>query len=111
MAIEYLQKTIIDSNTQITSYILVLSDQTKIILMNVGSANTLTIPLDSSVSFPIGTQILICQYGAGQTTITPTLGVTLISVGGKTKLTSQYSMATIIKIATDEWILSGDITT
>ena len=88
-----------------------LSDKNKLVEMNVGSANNLTIPLDSSISFAIGTQILLSQYGAGQTTILPTGGVTLRSAGGKTKLTSQYSGATLIKIATDEWYLFGDITT
>ena len=109
--IELLQKTTLNANTQIASYVLVLSDATKLILMNVGSANNLTIPLDSSVAFPIGTQICVCQYGAGQTTFVATGGVTIRSSGGKLKLSGQYSMATLIKIATDEWMLSGDITT
>lgn len=109
--IDLLQKTTLDANTQNASYVLVLSDATKLILMNVGSANDLTVPLNSSVAFPIGTQIAIGQYGAGQTTIVATGGVTIRSSGGKLKLTGQYSMATLIKIATDEWMLSGDITT
>lgn len=41
-----------------------LSDADKLIEMNVGSANNLTIPPHSSVAFPIGTQILIAQYGS-----------------------------------------------
>ena len=102
---------LIITNRQVASYSLALSDKNKLVEMNVGSANNLTIPLDSSISFAIGTQILLSQYGAGQTTILPTGGVTLRSALGKTKLTSQYSGATLIKIATDEWYLFGDITT
>lgn len=109
--IDLLQTTTLKSNTQNASYVLVLLDATKIILMNVGTANNLTIPLNSSVAFPIGTQICIAQYGAGQTTIVATLGVTIRSSGGKLKLSGQYSMATLIKIGVDEWIFSGDITT
>jgi hypothetical protein len=101
---------LITTNRQVASYVLALSDKNKLIEMNVGSANDLTIPLDSSISFAIGTQILLSQYGAGQTTVLPTGGVTLRSASGKTKLTSQYSGATLIKIATDEWYLFGDIT-
>lgn len=108
---DLLQKTTIDTNTQIASYVLVLSDATKTVLMNVGSANNLTVPLNSSVAFPTGTQIVIGQYGAGQTTVVATLGVTIRSSGAKLKLSGQYSMATLIKIGTDEWMLSGDITT
>jgi len=88
-----------------------LSDAGKLLKLNVGSANDLTIPAESSVNFPIGTQILLIQYGTGQTTITTSGGVTLRSSGGKTKLSAQYAEASLIKIGSDEWALAGDITT
>jgi hypothetical protein len=100
---------LITTNRQTASYTLVLSDADKLVEMNVGSANNLTIPLNSSVAFPTGTQILLAQYGAGQTTIVPTSGVTVRSNGGKLKLNVQYSGATLIKIAENEWYLFGDI--
>lgn len=100
---------LIVANRQTASYTLVLSDADKLVEMNVGSANNLTIPLNSSVAFATGTQILLAQYGAGQTTIVATSGVTIRSNGGKLKLNAQYSGATLIKIATDEWYLFGDI--
>lgn len=101
---------LITANRQTASYSLVLSDADKIVEMNVGSANNLTVPLNSSIAFSIGTQIILAQYGAGQTTVVATGGVTIRSTGGKLKLTGQYSGATLIKIATDEWYLFGDIT-
>jgi hypothetical protein len=97
------------TNRQTASYTLVLSDADKLVEMNVGSANNLTIPLNSSVAFPTGTQILLAQYGAGQTTVVATSGVTIRSNGGKLKLNAQYSGATLIKIAENEWYLFGDI--
>jgi hypothetical protein len=97
------------TNRQTASYTLVLSDADKLVEMNVGSANNLTVPLNSSVAFPTGTQILLAQYGAGQTTIVATSGVTVRSNGGKLKLNVQYSGATLVKIGTDEWYLFGDI--
>jgi hypothetical protein len=100
---------LIVTNRQTASYTLVLADANKLVEMNVGSANNLTVPLDSSVAYSIGTQILISQYGTGQTTVVATGGVTIRSSGGKLKLTGQYSGATLIKIATDEWYLFGDI--
>jgi hypothetical protein len=100
---------LITTNRQTASYTLVLSDADKLVEMNVGSANNLTIPLNSSVAFATGTQILLAQYGAGQTTIVPTSGVTIRSNGAKLKLNVQYSGATLIKIDTDEWYLFGDI--
>jgi hypothetical protein len=97
------------ANRQTASYTLVLSDADKLVEMNVGSANNLTIPLNSSVAFATGTQILLAQYGAGQTTIVLTSGVTLRSNASKVKLNAQYSGATLIKIDTNEWYLFGDI--
>jgi hypothetical protein len=100
---------LITTNRQTTSYTLVLSDADKLVEMNVGSANNLTVPLNSSVAFSTGTQILLAQYGAGQTTIVATSGVTIRSNGAKLKLNAQYSGATLIKIAENEWYLFGDI--
>jgi hypothetical protein len=104
-----LQEIVFDKKA--TSYTLVLGDAYKLIEMEVTSANTLTIPTNASVPFPLGTQILVSQLGTGQTTITPSGGVTLRSSGGKTKTSAQYSMCTLIKRGTNEWYLSGDITT
>jgi hypothetical protein len=100
---------LITTNRQTASYTLVLADADKLVEMNVATANDLTIPLNSSVAFATGTQILLAQYGAGQTTIVPTSGVTVRSNGAKLKLNVQYSGATLIKIGTDEWYLFGDI--
>lgn len=101
----------VTANRQTASYELVLADANKVIEMNVGSANNLTVPANSSVAFDVGTCIEIFQYGAGQTTVVATGGVTIRSSGGKLKLTGQYSAATLRKIGTDEWCLIGDIAT
>ena len=100
---------LIVANRQTASYTLVLSDADKLVEMNNASANNLTVPLNSSVAFATGTQILLAQYGAGQTTIVATSGVTIRSNGAKLKLNVQYSGATLIKIDTNEWYLFGDI--
>jgi hypothetical protein len=99
----------IPANRQTASYTLVLADEGKLVETNVASANNLTVPPNSSVAFPVGTQVLVSQYGAGQTTIVAGAGVTLRSSGTKLKLSAQYAIATLIKIATDEWMLSGDL--
>lgn len=96
-------------NTQTASYTLVLADGGKVVEMNVATANTLTVPPNSSVAFPIGTIIEVHQYGAGQTTITPGAGVTLRSNGGKLKTAAQYASASLRKRATEEWIVAGDV--
>lgn len=99
----------IGQNNQTASYTLVLSDAGKVVELNNAAALNLTIPLNSSVAFPIGTVIELWQQGAGQVTIVPTAGVTLRSPGGLTKLYGQYSGGTLRKRATDEWVLQGDL--
>lgn len=96
------------TNAQTASYTLVLSDASKIVEILVASANTITVPLNSSVAFPTGTQIIILQTGAGQTTIAGASGVTLNGTPGL-KLRAQWSSATLIKRGTDTWVAIGDL--
>lgn len=95
-------------NQQVASYSLVLADAGKLVEISNGSANTLTVPLNSSQAFPVGTQINFVQTGAGQTTITPDSGVT-INGTPTLKLRAQWSSVTLIKRATDTWLAIGDL--
>lgn len=113
------QRTLLDAekigerngiNTQTgTTYTLVLTDKGKVVERNNASANTLTVPPNSSVAFPVGSWIDLRQMGAGQTTVTPGAGVTIRSNGAKLKLTGQYAGATLMKRATDEWTIDGNL--
>lgn len=96
-------------STQTADYTLVLGDAGDVVEMNVGTANNLTVPPNSSVAFPIGTILDIVQLGAGQTTVVAGSGVTIRSSGSKLKITGQYSGATLYKRGTDEWVLTGDL--
>jgi hypothetical protein len=87
----------------------VLADAGKLIETSSGSATTITVPLNSSVSYPVGTQITLLQTGAGQLTVAATGGVTINATPGL-KLRAQWSSATLIKRATDTWVLIGDLT-
>ena len=88
------------------SYTLVYADQLKTIEMNKATANTLTVPANVFVA---GNQILITQYGAGQTTIAAGAGMTLRSDGGKLKINTQYSSATILFISATEAYVFGNL--
>jgi hypothetical protein len=80
-----------------------------VIEMNVATANTLTVPLNATIGFTIGSQITVSQYGSGQTTIAAEAGVTLRSSGSFLKLAAQYSMATLMKVGTNEWYVVGQL--
>ena len=97
------------TNAQVgTTYTSVLDDNGKIVEMNNAAANTLTVPLNATVAYPIGAQINILQTGVGQTTVVATSGVTINSTPGL-KLRAQWSSATLIKRAIDTWVLVGDL--
>lgn len=93
-----------------TTYTLALSDSAKLVTLSNASAITLTVPTNASVAFPTGTQIILYQGGAGQVTVSGA-GVDIRSQSSKTKLTGQYAVASLIKIGTNEWILTGNLTT
>ena len=97
-------------NAQVgTTYTLALTDSSKLITLSNASPITLTIPLNSSVAFSIGTQILLNQLGAGNVTVAATGGVTINSYDSDVVLSGQHSVAGLIKIGTDLWLLFGDI--
>jgi hypothetical protein len=104
----------INANTS-TTYTFVLADNGKLVTSNNASAQTLSIPTNASVAYPVGTQINVAWItGAGQPTINAvTSGTTTVLSTGATstapKLRVVNSVASCIKIATDTWLVTGDI--
>jgi hypothetical protein len=98
----------ISTNAQTASYTLVLADKNKLVEMSVASGNTLTVPPNSSVAFPVGSQIRVLQTNTGQCTLTAGAGVTINGTPGL-KLRTQWASATLIKRATDTWVAVGDL--
>ena len=93
-----------------TTYTTVLTDDGKLITADNASPIALTIPPASSVAYGIGTQINIMQMDAtGTVTITAGAGVTLRSDGAKLKTNAQYAVATCLKIASDNWVVVGNL--
>ena len=108
---EFASSTLI-TNARTASYTLVLGDKDDLVEMGVGSPNTLTVPTNNSVAFPIGTQIMILQTGSGQTTIAGTTnGGETSTINGTPglKLRTQWSAVTLIKRATNTWVVTGDL--
>lgn len=104
--LDAIQVTAVEKTASAT---LALTDAGKVVEMNNASANNLTVPPNSSVAFPVGTQILVIQTGAGQTTLVAGSGVTLNSKSSLLKLSARWSGCTLIKRATDTWVAVGDL--
>lgn len=88
---------------------LALSHAGKLVRVNVASPVDVTVPPNASVAFPVGTQILLVQAGAGQVRVVPGAGVTIRSAWSRTRLATQYDQASLVKRATNEWYLAGGL--
>lgn len=96
------------TSAQTASYTLVLADKDKLVEISNASANTLTVPANSTVAFPVGSQITVLQTGAGQTTIAGAVGVAIDATPGL-KIRARWGGVTLIKRATDTWVAIGDL--
>lgn len=96
-------------NTYTDDHILDLTDAGAIVEMNKGTANTLTVPPNADVAFPVDTRIDLVQFGAGTTTIAAGSGVTIRSLGDLLDMGGQYAGASLYKRGTNEWVLVGTL--
>jgi hypothetical protein len=71
---------------------------------------TITIPLDSTVDYPVGTTIDILQTNTGQVTIAPVSGSVTVNATPGLKLRTRWSSATLMKRAANTWVVYGDLT-
>ncbi len=87
-------------NAQTASYTGVLTDAGKTVTMTNASANTFTVPANSSVAYPTGTRINILNLGAGACTPTAGAGVT---ISGTISALATNQGAAVVKTATNTW--------
>lgn len=74
-----------------------------------GTAHTWTIPTNASVKLGIGTRIPVANTGSGIVTIARAGGVSLYLAGIDQDVDlAQYGGGTLIKVAADEWIATGE---
>jgi hypothetical protein len=87
-----------------------LTHRDSLIEVDSTSATTLTIPLDSTVDYPVGTTIDILQTNTGQVTIAPVSGSVTVNATPGLKLRTRWSSATLLKRAANTWVVYGDLT-
>lgn len=102
----------IPQNSQSANYTLVLADANKHILHPSAdtTARTMTVPANADVAFPIGTAVtFVNQDSAGVMTIAITSDTMRLAGAGITgaRALAANGMATALKIAAAEWIISG----
>jgi hypothetical protein len=84
---------------------LTLRDQ----LIPVGGTHVITVPTNTTTAYPVGTTISFYQSaGTGGSFAAADGTVTILSTPGST-LRALYSSATLTKVATNTWLLAGDL--
>jgi hypothetical protein len=101
----------IPQNSKSANYTLVAGDSGKHIFHPAAdnNARTFTIPANGSVAYATGTAITFINYSAANVTIAITTDTMRLAGDGTTgsRTLAQYGVATAIKIASTEWIISG----
>ncbi len=96
--------TYTSSQTQVST-----NDET-LALFNAAAATTYTIQPNASVSCALGHELPVMQLGSASVSFVAAAGVTLLYAAGLLPATrTQYSMITAIQIATDTWVVTGDM--
>lgn len=96
------------SNVTGTAYTLVLADRGKLLLCSNAAAQVVTVPTNATAAFVLGTQLDLVQTGAGTLSIAAAGGVT-INATPSLSFRARYSGASLIKVATNTWLLLGDL--
>lgn len=89
---------------------LVSTDRGTHLYLNSAIAADVNIPANAAVAFAIGTAIVLYNQGAGAWTVKPAGGVTLTFAGAGTtgnRTLGTKGMATLLKVGTDAWVISG----
>jgi len=84
---------------------LTLRDQ----LIPISGTYVVTVPTNATTAFPVGTSIDFYQSAGTVASFAGAVGVTINATPGL-KLRTTYSSATLTKVATDTWLLAGDLT-
>jgi hypothetical protein len=94
-------------NIQTASYTFALTDINTWTWMNLtGTANTLTVPPNASVAFPVGQMLFGGMMGTGVTTITAGAGVTISFASGFTLALIQNQSVCLYQRAANTWVCS-----
>ena len=77
--------------------------------MNAATSTTITVPLDATLVADEGAQIVVTQLNIGEVIFEAASGVSLLSEGNKYTMRGRYAVASLIKLGSNTWLLSGNL--
>jgi len=96
-------------NAITANYTTILEDA-GVILSSTNTTNkTVTVPINASVAYPIGTKIFIQRSGTGTVAIVGASGVTVNRQANLANTMFQHGLVVLLKLGTNEWTLLGDL--
>ena len=89
---------------------LALSDLGKHLYSTLSTANTITIPDNGTVVWPVGSAITIVNQGTANISLVQSSGVSLYMAGNTTSSSrnvASYGMATLLNVSANVWFING----
>lgn len=96
-------KLFTETAVRTSDHTLTLDDANKVVPMNKATPGTVTVPVNSSVAFPVGTVIGVYNLSEELVEVVGAAGVTVRNDG----FLDQYIEVSLRKRATNEWVLAG----
>jgi hypothetical protein len=90
--------------------ILALTDAGKHYYSTTGAPQTITVPSNANVAFPLGTTIVVINRGSGNISVAKQVEVSMYLAGNVTstaRTLTSYGMATLVKTETNVWFING----
>jgi hypothetical protein len=98
------------ATTQTGNFTLTLAMKGQVVPVSSASAVVATVPPNSSVAFPVGSWVEVDRMGAGLGHGDGGVGCDVPQRGGGADVArAVFSTAMLRKIATDEWLIVGDL--
>jgi len=89
---------------------LALTDAGKHYYSTTGAPQTITVPSNANVAFPLGTTIVVINRGSGNIAVAKQVEVSIYLAGNVTstaRTLTSYGMATLVKTETNVWFING----
>ena len=96
-----MERIVVDDDTTLE-----LADRGMVVAMDSDDPHTVTVPLNATVAFPVGTIVNVYRAGEGEVDIVGEVGVTIRNGG---EISEQFGEVSLRKRAANEWVLVGEV--
>ena len=101
-AVDFLE-VLEETAERVADYVIGLVDVNGVVSMNKVGAGAVTVPLNTTTAFPIGSVVHVYNQSAGAVTLTAEGAVVIRNIG----TLAQYQEGRVRKRAADEWVAFG----